>query len=127
MPLSASRQDPSGYEKCVSMCQKSMENLVSLLEEEEAAEARRRPKVINTILCYVCISTISTISISTYIFNSLLYQVVKLPDPTIFTITSPSQETSYFYKLKNLFPINSKNYGRISVFVLTVFLNQNCL
>ena len=31
------------------MCQKSMENLVSLLEEEEAAEARRRPKVINTI------------------------------------------------------------------------------
>ena len=27
-----------------------MENLVSLLEEEEAAEARRRPKVINTIL-----------------------------------------------------------------------------
>ena len=26
-----------------------MENLVSLLEEEEAAEARRRPKVINTI------------------------------------------------------------------------------
>ena len=32
-----------------------MENLVSLLEEEEAAEARRRPKVINTILCYVYI------------------------------------------------------------------------
>ena len=52
--------------------------------------------------------TISTISIYTYIFNSLLYQVVKLPDPTIFTITSPSQETSYFYKLKNLFAINSK-------------------
>ena len=50
VPLSAARQDPSGYEKCVSMCQKSMENLVSLLEEEEAAEARRRPKVINTIL-----------------------------------------------------------------------------
>ena len=50
VPLSAARQDPSGYEKCVSMCQKSIENLVSLLEEEEAAEARRRPKVINTIL-----------------------------------------------------------------------------
>ena len=49
-PLSGARQDPSGYEKCVSMCQKSIENLVSLLEEEEAAEARRRPKVINTIL-----------------------------------------------------------------------------
>ena len=32
------------------MCQKSIENLVSLLEEEEAAEARRRPKVIKTIL-----------------------------------------------------------------------------
>ena len=103
-PLSAARQDPSGYEKCVSMCQKSIENLVSLLEEEEAAEARRRPKVINTItmLCtYVYY-------IYTFIFTFLLYQVVKLPDPTIFTITSPSQETSYFYKLKNLFAINSK-------------------
>ena len=43
------------------MCRKSIEGLVSLLEEEEAAEAKRRPKV------------------------------VKLPDPTIFTITSPSQ------------------------------------
>ena len=50
VPLSGARQDPSGYEKCLSMCQKSMENLVSLLEEEEAAEARRRPKVINTII-----------------------------------------------------------------------------
>ena len=49
-----------------------------------------------------------TISISIYTFTFLLYQVVKLPDPTIFTITSPSQETSYFYKLKNLFAINSK-------------------
>ena len=73
---------------------------MSLLEEEEAAEARRRPKVINTILY--------TLSISIHIFTFLLYQVVKLPDPTIFTITSPSQETSYFYKLKNLFAINSK-------------------
>ena len=43
------------------MCMKSIEGLVSLLEEEEAAEARRRPKII------------------------------KLPDPTIYTITSPSQ------------------------------------
>ena len=43
------------------MCKKSIESLVSLLEEEEAAEAKKRPKI------------------------------VKLPDPTIFTITSPSQ------------------------------------
>ena len=56
---------------------------------------------INTLYIYY-------IFITSYIFNSLLYQVVKLPDPTIFTITSPSQETSYFYKLKNLFAINSK-------------------
>ena len=52
--------DPSGYEKCLTMCKKSIENLVTLLEEEEAAEAKKRPKII------------------------------KLPDPTIFTITSPS-------------------------------------
>ena len=106
MPLSASRQDPSGYEKCVSMCQKSIENLVSLLEEEEAAEARRRPKVINTIIYLLCLYLLYLYL--HYIFTFLLYQVVKLPDPTIFTITSPSQETSYFYKLKNLFAINSK-------------------
>ena len=53
--------DCQGYEKCVAMCKKSIEGLVSLLEEEEAAEARRRPKII------------------------------KLADPTIYTITSPSQ------------------------------------
>ena len=52
-----------GYEKCVTMCKKSIENLVQLLEQEEEAEARKRPKII------------------------------KLPDPTIFTITSPSQWT----------------------------------
>ena len=43
------------------MCKNSIENLITLLVEEEAAEARKRPKII------------------------------KLPDPTIFTITSPSQ------------------------------------
>ena len=43
------------------MCKNSIENLITLLVEEEAAEARKRPKI------------------------------VKLPDPTIFTITSPSQ------------------------------------
>ena len=43
------------------MCKKSIENLVQLLEQEEEAERRKRPKII------------------------------KLPDPTIFTITSPSQ------------------------------------
>ena len=86
-----------------------MENLVSLLEEEEAAEARRRPKVINTILYLLYLLYLYLhISISIHIFTFLLYQVVKLPDPTIFTITSPSQETSYFYKLKNLFAINSQ-------------------
>ena len=55
--------DPMGYEKCVTMCKKSIENLVQLLEQEEEAEAKKRPKI------------------------------VKLPDPTIFTITSPSQWT----------------------------------
>ena len=60
-PTECYTQDPSGYEKCVSMCQKSIENLVSLLEEEEAAEARRRPKVVNTIsipFIFICIYTI---------------------------------------------------------------------
>ena len=52
--------DPNGYDKCFSMCQKSIEHLVKLLEEEEEAEAKKKPKII------------------------------KLPDPTIFTITSPS-------------------------------------
>ena len=55
--------DPMGYEKCVTMCKKSIENLVQLLEQEEEAEAKKRAKII------------------------------KLPDPTIFTITSPSQWT----------------------------------
>ena len=53
--------DPMGYEKCVSMCKKSIENLVTLLEQKEEAEAKKRPKII------------------------------KLADPPIFTITSPSQ------------------------------------
>ena len=52
-PTECYTQDPSGYEKCVSMCQKSIENLVSLLEEEEAAEARRRPKVVMTSILYL--------------------------------------------------------------------------
>ena len=43
------------------MIKNSIENLITLLEEEEAAEARKKPKI------------------------------VKLADPTIFTITSPSQ------------------------------------
>ena len=63
-PTECYTQDPSGYEKCVSMCQKSIENLVSLLEEEEAAEARRRPKVVNTI-------SILSISTSTSILSIL--------------------------------------------------------
>ena len=49
--------DPKGYEKCYWMVYKSMRGLVKFLKEEEEAEARRRPRV------------------------------VKLPDPTIFTIT----------------------------------------
>ena len=49
--------DPKGYEKCYWMVYKSMRGLVKFLKEEEEAEARRRPKVI------------------------------KLADPTIFTIT----------------------------------------
>ena len=105
-PTECYTQDPSGYEKCVSMCQKSIENLVSLLEEEEAAEARRRPKVVNTI---------SILFISTY-----LHQVVKLPDPTIFTITSPSQETSYFYTVENLcsnFRVCSDDVSKSKLFV----------
>ena len=108
-------QDPSGYEKCVSMCQKSIENLVSLLEEEEAAEARRRPKVVNTISILSTSISISILYISTY-----LHQVVKLPDPTIFTITSPSQETSYFYTVENLcsnFRVCSDDVSKSKLFV----------
>ena len=48
------------------MCQKSIENLVSLLEEEEAAEARRRPKVVNTI-------SIPFIYIYIYIYTIYIY------------------------------------------------------
>ena len=112
-PTECYTQDPSGYEKCVSMCQKSIENLVSLLEEEEAAEARRRPKVVNTIS--ILSTSTSILSISTY-----LHQVVKLPDPTIFTITSPSQETSYFYTVENLcsnFRVCSDDVSKSKLFV----------
>ena len=52
--------DPKGYDKCYWMLYKSVKSLVKLLKEEEEAEARRKPKI------------------------------VKLADPTIFTITSPS-------------------------------------
>ena len=52
--------DPKGYDKCYWMLYKSIQNLIKLLKEEEEAEARRKPKI------------------------------VKLADPTIFTITSPS-------------------------------------
>ena len=60
IPDPSNFSDPAGYEKCFSMCKKSMEHLVQLLEEEEEAEAKKKPKII------------------------------KLADPTIFTITSPS-------------------------------------
>ena len=52
--------DPKGYDKCYWMLYKSIKNLIKLLKEEEEAEARRKPKII------------------------------KLADPTVFTITSPS-------------------------------------
>jgi len=52
--------DPKGYDKCYWMIYKSVKNLVKLLKEEEEIESRRKPKI------------------------------VKLADPTIFTITSPS-------------------------------------
>ena len=71
-PTECYTQDPSGYEKCVSMCQKSIENLVSLLEEEEAAEARRRPKVVNTI-------SILSIPTSTSILSILSILSISTP------------------------------------------------
>ena len=52
--------DPKGYDKCYWMLYKSMKNLINLLKEEEEAEAKKKPKI------------------------------VKLADPTVFTITSPS-------------------------------------
>ena len=67
---------------------------------------------IYTIYIYIYIYTVY---ISTY-----LHQVVKLPDPTIFTITSPSQETSYFYTVENLcsnFRVCSDDVSKSKLFV----------
>ena len=75
-PTECYTQDPSGYEKCVSMCQKSIENLVSLLEEEEAAEARRRPKVVNTISI---LSTSTSISILVVYYIYTIYIYISTP------------------------------------------------